>query len=235
MIKVEAGQYLIPEFSLTIDLHVKAGEFCAVLGPSGAGKSTLLSIIAGFEKLESGSIVLDGAPAPRSPSARPVSMVFQDYNVFGHLNVWTNVALGMSPSLRLDDLQKSKVDAALARVGLQSLAHRKPAEISGGERQRIALARVLVRDKPILLLDEPFAALDPGLRRDMLELLRDLHLERNLTVLMVTHQPEEIKNVVKGIVFVADNKVHHAIATEEFFKSNRPDILSYLGRQSLIL
>jgi thiamine transport system ATP-binding protein len=230
MIEIKNGNYETAGFTLDINLNVKAGEFCAVLGPSGAGKSTLLSVIAGFENLKSGAILLDSKTASDIPSQRPVSMVFQDHNVFAHLDVWTNVALGISPALKLDDAQKSQVESALARVGILQLAKRKPGQISGGERQRIALARVLIRNKPILLLDEPFAALDPGLRRDMLELVLDLQRERKLTVLMVTHQPEDAKLAAEKIIFISDGKVRDAVSINKFFASHDDAIKNYLGR-----
>jgi thiamine transport system ATP-binding protein len=230
MIDIDRGHYQIDGFALDIELHVKAGEFCAVLGPSGAGKSTLLSIIAGFENLQSGSLRLNGAVAEAEPSARPVSMIFQDHNVFAHLDVWSNVALGVSPSLRLNVDDQQRIGAALLRVGLHDLAKRKPGELSGGERQRISLARVLVRDRPILLLDEPFAALDPALRRDMLELVLNLHVEQKLTVLLVTHNPVEVENVVEKIIFVAGNHVFDAVQSHAFFASSDPLITAYLGK-----
>jgi thiamine transport system ATP-binding protein len=230
MIYIERGHYQIHGFALDIELHVKAGEFCAVLGPSGAGKSTLLSIIAGFENLQSGSLSLNGAVAEAEPSARPVSMIFQDHNVFAHLDVWSNVALGVSPSLRLNDEDQNRVRVALHRVGLQDLAKRKPGELSGGERQRISLARVLVRDRPILLLDEPFAALDPALRRDMLALVLNLHVERKLTVLLVTHNPAEVENVAGKIIFVAGHRVFDASPTDRFFNKQDDLVTAYLGK-----
>jgi thiamine transport system ATP-binding protein len=230
MIEIKDGLYETAGFALDINLTVRAGEFCAVLGPSGAGKSTLLSVIAGFENLKGGATFLDGQPASLVPSQRPVSMVFQDHNVFAHLDVWTNVALGISPALKLDDAQKSQVESALLRVGILQLAKRKPGQISGGERQRIALARVLIRNKPILLLDEPFAALDPGLRRDMLELVLDLQRERKLTVLMVTHQPEDAKLAAEKIIFISDGKVRDAVSINKFFASHDDAIKNYLGR-----
>ncbi len=230
MITFKNSLYATEGFALAINLHVNANQFCAVLGPSGAGKSTLLSLIAGFENLQSGSICLDGIEATQaSPSQRPVSMVFQDYNAFGHLDLWTNVALGIAPNLKLDAAQLEAVDKALDSVGIASLARRKPFEISGGELQRVALARILVRNKPILVLDEPFAALDPGLRKDMLQLVLELQKTHRLTVLMVTHQPEEAKKIADKIIFIGDGKVSDAISTAAFFKSTDKAVARYLG------
>jgi thiamine transport system ATP-binding protein len=233
MIEINTGQYQFENFKLQIDLNIQQGEFCAVLGPSGAGKSTLLSLIAGFETLSKGQIILDGAAAAPDPAQRPVSMIFQDHNVFAHLTVLANVALGISPSLKLTEQQMAKVDDALKHVGLEKLKSRKPGELSGGERQRIALARVLVRNRPILLLDEPFAALDPGLRSAMLQLVSDIQKSKNLTVLLVTHQPEDAKKVAQKIIFVKDGTANGAIEVAKFFNSNEEDVLKYLGTSTL--
>ncbi len=232
MILIDKAQYKNKKFSLGIDLHVKPQSFSAVLGASGAGKSTLLSIIAGFEKLSAGKLCLDGTDMQDiSPADRPVSMVFQDHNVFGHLSVWDNVALGISPSLKLNADQSEQVDAALARVGLSQYAKRKPGSISGGERQRVALARVLVRKRKILLLDEPFAALDPGLRHDMLDLVSSLKREHGLTVLMVTHQPEEAQRAADQIIFVAEGRVREPVSVLDFFTiKTDAAIETYLGK-----
>ena len=232
MIVIERARFQRKKFSLAINLHVRAQVFAAVLGGSGSGKSTLLSIIAGFEELESGNLWLDSATMKNvMPPKRPVSMVFQDHNVFGHLSVWDNVALGISPSLKLNGEQQEQVQAALTRVGLSQYAKQKPGTISGGERQRVALARVLVRKRKILLLDEPFAALDPGLRYDMLELVSDLRREHSLTVLMVTHQPEEALRAADEIIFVADGKVREPIVSTTFFNMHDDGAIdAYLGK-----
>lgn len=231
MIKIANGHYVLPDFSLRIELEAGAGKFYVVLGPSGAGKSTLLSVIAGFETLKSGAVFLNGKDMTNvTPASRPVSMVFQDYNAFSHLTVWDNVALGLSPALKLADLQSTQVEAALQKVGLTGYEKRLPSELSGGERQRIALARVLVRNKPILLLDEPFAALDPALRQEMLDLVVTLQRDQKLTVLLVTHQPQDATQVADGVIFVSEGKVHPPIATDHFFASRDAAVLKYLGR-----
>jgi thiamine transport system ATP-binding protein len=232
MILIENAVFKKKKFSLAINLRLKPQIFAAVLGGSGAGKSTLLSIIAGFEELESGMLWLDGTDMQNiTPAKRPVSMIFQDHNVFAHLNVWDNVALGIAPSLKLNAEEMAQVDAALMRVGLSQYAKRKPGNISGGERQRVALARVLVRKRKILLLDEPFAALDPGLRHDMLDLVLDLRREHGLTVLMVTHQPEEALRAADEIIFVADGTVRETIASKTFFKMHDDGAIdAYLGK-----
>jgi thiamine transport system ATP-binding protein len=230
MITLDAVQFRYESMLMNFDLRVARGEFMGIIGPSGAGKSTLLSLIAGFETPVSGTLKIAGIDMADTPTAaRAVSMIFQDNNSFAHLDVWTNVALGISPRLKLDDAQRKLIDSALERVGLTAYKSRKPTELSGGEKQRIAIARALVRDKPVLLLDEPFTALGPALRRDMLDLIIGIHKERGLTILMVTHQPEDVRYAVSKIAFVDAGRVTHILSTEAFFASDAPrDISAYL-------
>ncbi len=233
MIKLEKGFYRHQDFSLQIDLEIADQNFCAILGPSGAGKSTLLNIIAGFESLSSGTLNINGhdfTAAP--PAARPISMVFQDHNVFSHMTVQDNVAIGIDPSLKLSRAQLVAVQAALERVGLGHYGARLPSHLSGGERQRVALARVLVRQSKILLLDEPFAALDPGLRLEMLKLVQDITTERKLTTLLVTHQPDEAKRVAQSVIFVDGGVVQKPQQTNTFFSQTLPEVAKYLGQSN---
>ena len=223
MIKLENAGFRYEDMVMNFDLQVAKGELVGIIGPSGAGKSTLLSLIAGFDDPVSGRISIGGADMEGvPPDQRPVSMIFQDHNSFAHLDVWTNVALGISPDLKLDPHQRARVDEALARVGLSDFKTRKSTELSGGERQRIAIARALVRDKPVLLLDEPFTALGPALRRDMLDLIREIQTERKLTVLMVTHQPEDAKYAASRIAFVQNGRIAHDLPTKQFFAASAP-------------
>ena len=216
---------------MNFDLLVSKGELVGVIGPSGAGKSTLLSLIAGFDLPVSGRISIAGTDmAGIPPDRRPVSMIFQDHNSFAHLDVWTNVALGVSPGLKLDGKQRDLVDSAVERVGLSGFKLRKPTELSGGERQRIAIARALVRDKPVLLLDEPFTALGPALRREMLDLVKEIQKERNLTILMVTHQPEDAEYAASRIAFVQAGRIAHVLPAQKFFAASAPaEIKAYLS------
>ena len=156
------------DWQVTYDLAVPSGSFAALLGASGAGKSTLLSLVAGFERPTAGAIGVQGKDVTNlAPAERPVTTLFQEHNLFPHLTALQNIGLGIDPSLRLTSTQKSDISAALERVGLAGMEARLPRELSGGERQRVAIARSLVRQRPLLLLDEPFAALGPALRRDM--------------------------------------------------------------------
>jgi thiamine transport system ATP-binding protein len=216
---------------MLFDFAALAGEFTAVMGPSGSGKSTLFALIAGFERPDSGRILIDGEDVTRlSPGRRPISHVFQENNLFAHLDVMTNVGLGIEPKRRLSGEQRTAVSEALARVGLAGFETRRPATLSGGERQRVALARALVRHRPVLLLDEPFAALGPRLRGEMLELVRALHREAALTTLMITHQPADARAIADRVLFLAAGKtVAHRTVAEIFESDDIPGWRDYLG------
>ena len=219
------------ELAMQFDLAVPTGAIAAVIGPSGAGKSTLLSLIAGFDTPQSGRILIGGADVTADPPARrPVSMLFQDHNLFSHLDVWTNVALGISPRLALTPAQTELCAGALRRVGLAGFERRLPAQLSGGERSRVALARALVRGRPVLLLDEPFAALGPALRQEMLGLLRECARETGVTMLMVTHLPEDARALADLTAFVDAGRVIACRPTAELFAATDiPALTAYLG------
>jgi thiamine transport system ATP-binding protein len=231
MIRLEKVTFRYEDMVMEFDATFLAGSFTAIIGPSGSGKSTLLNLIAGFETPVTGRVVIGGVDVTAlPPDQRPVSMIFQDNNVFAHLDLWKNVAIGIAPSLRLDEAQRTQVDAALDKVGLAALKHRMPGDISGGERQRVAIARALVRDKPVLLLDEPFAALGPALRLDMLDLVMALQKQQTLTVLMVSHQPEDAKYAASNTAFLEAGRIVAMKTTPELFASAGLDGLSsYLG------
>lgn len=217
-VKLEAISFSYGEAAFNFDVAFAPGEITAVMGPSGSGKSTLLNLVAGFETPQSGNAVIAGKDVTLEvPAKRPVSMIFQENNLFAHLSVEDNVGLGCSPSLELTSLQRDKIGAALARTGLDGKQRRLPRELSGGERQRVALARALVRDRPVLLLDEPFASLGPALRDDMLDLVADLQAERHMTVLVVTHQPEDARRIARTMVFMEDGSVVAVGPVEHFF------------------
>ncbi|HBZ44423.1 MAG TPA: thiamine ABC transporter ATP-binding protein [Maritimibacter sp.] len=218
------------DFSLTADLTVAKGRKVAVLGPSGAGKSTLLAGIAGFLAPEEGRILWDDEDlGPMAPGARPVSVIFQDNNLFPHLTAAQNVGLGLSPNLKLSQTDHTQVNAALERVGLGGLGARKPAALSGGQIARVALARALLRHKPLLLLDEPFGALGPALRAEMLELVGKLADDTDATLIMVSHEPEDARRIADEVILVAGGEAQAPRPTEDIFR-NPPDALrDYLG------
>ncbi|HGH1414580.1 TPA: thiamine ABC transporter ATP-binding protein ThiQ, partial [Salmonella enterica] len=149
------------------------------------------------------------------PSRRPVSMLFQENNLFSHLNVQQNIGLGLNPGLTLNASQREKRDAIARQMGIESLMARLPGELSGGQRQRVALARCLVREQPVLLLDEPFSALDPALRQEMLTLVSDICRERQLTLLMVSHSVEDAARIAPRSIVVADGRIAWQGKTDE--------------------
>ena len=215
---------------MLFDLAAERGTFLSIIGPSGAGKSTLLSLIGGFEQPLGGKVLVDGADITKlAPAERPCTTLFQDHNLFAHLDVERNVALGIDPNLRLSKVQRAEVRQALADVGLAGLEHRLPGQLSGGERQRAAIARCLVRHRPILLLDEPFAAVGPGLRREMLDLVRALQARLGLTVIMVTHDPGDARHAGGRTAFVDAGRVVLVDETERVLGSAMPEVRAYLG------
>lgn len=230
MLRLDGLKIARGDFHLSADFTVKPGARVAVIGPSGAGKSTLLNAIAGFEPLSAGRITLNDADlTPLPPGKRPVAMLFQDNNLFLHLDLAQNVSLGIDPNLRLSTDQKAKVANALDRVGLQGLHSRKPGQVSGGQQARAAIARLLVQSRPVLLLDEPFAALGPALKADMLDLVADLTRQTGATLLMVTHDPAEAARLCDKAVLVADGTAHGPQPTGVLLRDPPPALRAYLG------
>lgn len=190
------------------DCSVRPGIITAITGPSGSGKSTFLNLLAGFEQPDSGQVIINGHDLSNAhPAERPISLVFQDNNLFTHLDLFTNIGLGIDPALKLTAQDRRAVGDALDWVGLSGMEKRKPATLSGGERQRVAFARALVRKKPLLLLDEPFGALDPALRSDMGTLLLKLHRETANTVLLVSHNPDDISRLAQNVIHIENGEV----------------------------
>lgn len=218
--------------AMHVDIEIVEGEIVGLLGASGSGKTTLLNLVAGFEVVDQGRIRVFGADVTRlDPARRPVSMVFQENNLFHHLSVVRNVGLGRAPNLRLNDGDRADIAAALDDVGLTGKEARLPAELSGGERQRVALARALVRRRPLLLLDEPFASLGPAMRAEMVELVRRLHEKTGMTIIFVTHAPEDARALADRIVFLSHGSVAADGPTERFFGPDAPAIyIDYAGR-----
>jgi len=223
------------EKRLAFDCAVPAGAAVAVAGPSGAGKSTLFNVIAGFETPRTGRVELLGKDmAGREPAERPVSVVFQDNNLFAHLSIADNVSLGIDPGLKLDSAARQSVFSALSRVGLGGYERRLPGSLSGGERQRVALARALVRRRPILLLDEPFAALDPAMRGEMADLLAELRAETKSTMLFITHQPEDIRRLADRAMFIEEGAIVLDEPVRDFLSRREPPgVAKFLGHSAI--
>ena len=212
------------------DCCLPAGAVITVTGASGAGKSTFLNLLAGFDTATRGKIVLAGRDVTHEyPARRAVSLVFQDNNLFAHLDIFTNVGLGIDPAMKLKAADRQSISSALEKVGLAGSERRMPGTLSGGERQRAAFARALVRNRPVLLLDEPFAALDPGLRNEMAALLLEMHRETGNTVVVVSHDPDEVERIADFGLFIEDGAVAVAAPIGEFLAGERhPGLTQFL-------
>jgi len=229
VLRLERLELTYPGFHLTANWSAQAGEIIALIGPSGAGKSTLLLTIAGFLNPASGGIQWqDQQFATLAPANRPISILFQDQNLFPHLTLAQNLGLAVSPRLRLDKAQLVRVEAVLERLGLLGLGNRRPADLSGGQQGRAALGRVLLQDRPILLLDEPFAALGPALKTDLLTLVRDHVVQTGTLVLLVTHDPSDAVRFAGRTVLVADGAAHPPVSTHDLFANPPLALQDYL-------
>ncbi|ATM88662.1 MULTISPECIES: thiamine ABC transporter ATP-binding protein ThiQ [Yersinia] len=224
MLTLEKITYLYDHLPMRFDVRIQQGERVAILGPSGAGKSTLLSLIAGFLAPTSGHMLLNYQDhTATTPAQRPVSMLFQENNLFSHLSVEQNIGLGLHPGLKLNQEQKQLLRQIAQQVGLEDCLDRLPAQLSGGQRQRAALARCLVRSQPILLLDEPFSALDPALRNEMLLLVDQVCRQRQLTLLMVSHNLDDAARIADRTLLIVDGRIYYDGPTQALVNGSAPE------------
>src|SRR5947199_727872 len=214
-----------------VSLEIPDGSLTAVLGPSGSGKSTLLRIVAGLERPDSGEVLLAGEDATRlTPQRRNVGFVFQHYAAFKHMTVRDNVAFALTIRKRPKQEIRERVDELLELVQLSGFADRYPSKLSGGQRQRMALARALAAKPRLLLLDEPFGALDARVRAELRDWLRRLHDESQVTTLMVTHDQEEALEVADHVVVMDGGRVAQAGAPLEVYDHpTSPAVAAFLG------
>lgn len=223
--------FSLKESYLTISTNIslEPEKIYAVVGPSGAGKSTFLNLISGFASISSGSIIWNGQEISHLPPAkRSVSILFQDNNLFPHLSVWRNLALAVTHWPKISRDNEEKLKAVMSEVGILGLENRKPSQLSGGQQSRVALARVLLQKNKILLLDEPFSALGPSLKDQMLELIKKIAKNKKLLVLMVTHEPADAKKVASQTLVVKDKKVHPPLSTEKALDPVNGPLADYL-------
>ncbi|HEU5006051.1 MAG TPA: sulfate ABC transporter ATP-binding protein [Jatrophihabitantaceae bacterium] len=214
-----------------VDLHVPSGRLTALLGPSGGGKSTLLRIIGGLEEADAGSVRIGGIEATDMPAQRRnVGFVFQHYAAFKHLTVYRNVAFGLEVRRRPKEEIRGRVHELLELVHLDQFADRLPAQLSGGQRQRMALARALAVEPQVLLLDEPFGALDAKVRKELRDWLRRLHDEVHVTTVFVTHDQEEALEVADEIVVINHGRIEQAGTPDELYDRPANDfVMGFLG------
>jgi sulfate transport system ATP-binding protein len=214
-----------------VDLDVPSGQLTALLGPSGGGKSTLLRIIGGLDEADSGSVVIDGVEATGIPAQRRnVGFVFQHYAAFKHLTVYRNVAFGLEIRKRPKAEIRQRVRELLELVHLDQFADRLPAQLSGGQRQRMALARALAVEPKVLLLDEPFGALDAKVRKELRDWLRRLHDEVHVTTVFVTHDQEEALEVADSLVVINHGRIEQVGSPNELYDHPANDfVMGFLG------
>ena len=214
-----------------VSVDVPTGSLTALLGPSGSGKSTLLRVIAGLENPDSGSVRLDGEEVTnRPPQSRGVGFVFQHYAAFKHMTVWDNVAFGLAIRRRPRSEIKQRVTELLELVQLTGLAKRYPAQLSGGQRQRMGLARALAVDPKVLLLDEPFGALDARVRKELRIWLRRLHDETHTTTVIVTHDQEEAMDVADRVVVMNAGRIEQTAPPRELYDHPANEfVMSFVG------
>jgi sulfate/thiosulfate transport system ATP-binding protein len=214
-----------------ISLDVPDGSLTALLGPSGSGKSTLLRVIAGLEQPDTGTVAIDGADATRlPPQKRGIGFVFQHYAAFKHMTVRDNVAFGLTVRKQPKAEVKAKVDELLGIVGLAGYQERYPNQLSGGQRQRMALARALAVEPSVLLLDEPFGALDAKVRAELREWLRGLHERVHVTTILVTHDQEEAMSVADRIVVMNEGRIEQVGHPRELYdQPSNQFVMSFLG------
>jgi sulfate transport system ATP-binding protein len=214
-----------------VSVDVPTGSLTALLGPSGSGKSTLLRVIAGLEQPDAGEVSLDGEDVTRlPPQSRGVGFVFQHYAAFKHMTVWDNVAFGLTIRRRPRSEIKQRVAELLELVQLTGLAKRYPAQLSGGQRQRMGLARALAVDPKVLLLDEPFGALDARVRKELRIWLRRLHDETHTTTVIVTHDQEEAMDVADRVVVMNAGRIEQTAPPRELYDHPANEfVMSFVG------
>jgi sulfate transport system ATP-binding protein len=214
-----------------VSVAIPEGSLTALLGPSGSGKSTLLRVIAGLERPETGRVLIGDTDVTDRPArTRGVGMVFQHYAAFKHMTVWDNVAFGLKIRKRPRDEVRRRVHELLELVQLEGLAKRYPAQLSGGQRQRMALARALAVEPSVLLLDEPFGALDARVRKELRAWLRRLHDEVHVTTIIVTHDQEEAMEVAGQIVVLNEGRVEQIGSPRELYERPANEfVMSFVG------
>jgi sulfate transport system ATP-binding protein len=214
-----------------VSIDVTEGALTALLGPSGSGKSTLLRIIAGLETPDSGTVEIDGEDVTASPAReRGIGFVFQHYAPFKHMTVHDNVGFGLSVRKRPKQEIRDRVSELLSLVRLDGLADRYPSQLSGGQQQRMALARALAVQPQVLLLDEPFGALDAQVRAELREWLRRLHDEIDVTTIFVTHDQEEAMEVAEQIVVMNQGRIEQAGSPRELYEAPANEfVMSFIG------
>ena len=227
---------LYSEGRIGVSLFIRKGEFVTILGPSGCGKTTLLRILAGFDTASEGEILLEGSDITQTPPhQRPMNTVFQRYALFPHLNVYDNIAFGLKLKKEKDNIIENRVRRALKMVGMTDYEHRDVNSLSGGQQQRVAIARAIVNQPTVLLLDEPLAALDLKMRKDMQMELKEMHKTLGITFIYVTHDQEEALTLSDTIVVMSEGVIQQIGTPTDIY--NEPEncfVADFIGESNIL-
>ncbi len=229
--KIELKNVELPygEYKIKFDIKFNTNSFTVLLGKSGAGKSSLLNVIGGFVLPKKGDLLIDEENMNEVlPADRGVTILFQSNNLFQHLSVFDNIALGIKTDLNLEKQDQNFLFSVMNDLEISDLSTKKPSEISEGEQQRVGLARCLVQKKPILLLDEPFSNLDPPLRKKLYKLVFNHTRKNNITTIMASHFPLEVKDYADEIIFLEKGEVLLQKSSKYFFSSKNDKFLTFL-------
>lgn len=218
------------------NLSLCKNKFITILGPSGSGKTTILKIIAGFETVDSGEVILNGVNiSDLPPNKREINTVFQNYNLFPHMSVYDNIAFGLKMKNKDKSYIKSAVDKVLEMIKMEKFADRMPNQLSGGQQQRVAVARAIVNKPIVLLLDEPFSALDENLRKQMRAELKQLQQELEITFILVTHDQEEALSISDTVIIINDGKIEQIGSPQEVYENPvNVFVASFLGEINIL-
>ena len=208
MIKINNLKYNYPKFFVNFNCEIISSKIIGIIGKSGSGKSTLINLFSGFLQPTSGQIMLDKLDITSlKPHERNLSVLFQNNNNFDHLSIFENIILGIDPSMKTNDENLLIVKKIMKKISLDFNIHKKVSELSGGEQQRVSIARCLIRNKPFLLLDEPFNSLDPGLRKKLYSDIESMTLKNNLTTLISSHLIDELRIITDSFLFLHQGKI----------------------------
>jgi len=237
MIELEQVSLALGEFSLcNVNLRIRKGEFLVLLGPSGAGKTVLLEVIAGLQAADSGKVTINQRDVSGvQPEYRGTALVYQDYSLFPHMTAAENIAYGLKIQGRPSQEITKRVDVLLTDFGISSLKNRYPGSMSGGEQQRVAIARALATDPSVLLLDEPFASLDPRSRDECIRVMQDLKETRSVTIVQVSHSGDDAYALADRIVVLINGRIAQTGNPDEVFcQPASPEIAQFTGMENII-
>ena len=233
MLELKNVKVSYDNYHMLYDFAIDEGDILAVIGPSGVGKTTLLNIIAGFVCPVQGTLIYNNINFSKlSPAMRPVSYIFQEGNLFPHLTVAENIAIGINPNLSLNIEQYQKLDVCLNKMGLINYRNKLPDQLSGGQKQRVSLGRALLRNKPIVLLDEPFTALDPATKYEFIDLIKSVQKKENLTIILVTHDLLEVRLIATKVAFLNAGQVELFGRYDEIVASKQANFRRYFALNS---